>query len=103
MTSRVCGHLGSKTACELAVRPTPVATDEIVHNAVPVRPAIDSMVCKHDVIHKTGSRPTQHIVTPSDEDRATATGDMHKNGEVQPHGFRVMQADRPTHKQTDKS
>ena len=32
---------------------------------------------KYDVIHKTGS--TQRIATPSEEDRATAIGDMHTN------------------------
>jgi len=34
------------------------------------------MVWKHDVIHKTGS--TWRIATPSEENRATATGNMHK-------------------------
>ena len=34
---------------------------------------------------------------PSKEDRATATGNMHKTfGEVRPRGFRVMRADRQT-------
>jgi len=32
---------------------------------------------KYDVIHKTGS--TQHITTPPEEDRATATCNKHKN------------------------
>ena len=32
---------------------------------------------KYDVIHKTGS--TLHITTPTEEDRATAIGNMHKN------------------------
>jgi len=32
------------------------------------------MVQKHDIIHKTG----QHMVTPSEEDRATATDNMYK-------------------------
>ena len=32
---------------------------------------------KHDVIHKTGS--TERIARPPEEDRATATGNMHKN------------------------
>jgi len=31
---------------------------------------------KYDVIHKNGS--TQHIITPLEEDRATAIGNMHK-------------------------
>jgi len=56
---------------------------------------------KHDVIHKTGS--TKRISTPSEEDWATATGNMHKNfGEIRPCGFRVMRADRQTDRQTDK-
>jgi len=39
----------------------------------------------------------------SAEDRATATGNMHKKfGEIWPHVFRVMRADRQMHRQTDK-
>ena len=34
------------------------------------------LVSKYDVIHKTGS--TQHNSTPPNEDRAMATGNMHK-------------------------
>jgi len=38
----------------------------------------------------------------SEKDRAMATGKMHKKfGEVWPHGFRVLQADKQTSKQTD--
>jgi len=32
---------------------------------------------KHDVIHKTGSRPKSRIALSSEEDRATATGNMY--------------------------
>jgi len=57
------------------------------------------MVWKHGIIRKTGS--IQRIATLSDEDRATATGNMHKKfGEVWPCGFRVMCADRQTNGQS---
>jgi len=40
---------------------------------------------------------------PSEEDRATATGNTHKNfGKVRRRGFWVMRADRQTDRQTDK-
>jgi len=44
------------------------------------------------------------IATPSDqEDRATATSNTHQSfGEVRPHGFRVMRADRQTDRYTNK-
>jgi len=35
------------------------------------------IMCKYDVIHKTGS--TQYIATPPEEDRATDIGNMQKN------------------------
>jgi len=41
--------------------------------------------------HKTGSTHT-----------CTATGKMHKIGEIRPRGFRVMRADRQTDRHTDK-
>jgi len=37
----------------------------------------------------------------SEEDRATATDNMHKEFEVGPCGFQVMQADKQTNKHTD--
>ena len=47
-------------------------------NCVPVlKYAILLITDKHDVIQKTGS--THRITTSPDEDRATATGNMHKN------------------------
>jgi len=59
------------------------------------------------VIHKTGS--TQHIATPPEEDRITATEDLQtKFCEDRSSGFRDMLADRQTdrqtqtHRQTDK-
>jgi len=44
------------------------------------------------------------FATPSEEDRATATGnvDTQKVGEVRPHGFRGMRADRQTDTQTHR-
>ena len=35
-----------------------------------------AIVCKHDVVHKTGS--TQRIAMPPEEDRALDKGDMQK-------------------------
>jgi len=58
------------------------------------------MALKNDVIRKTGSKKL--IAAPSEEDRATATGSMHKIGEVRPHGFRVMRPDRKTDAQTGR-
>jgi len=42
-----------------------------------------AIVQKHDVIPKTGS--TQRMATPSEEDRTTATGNVHKIGFVRPY------------------
>jgi len=52
---------------------------------------------------KTSSvKPEMHNVSQlqSEENQATATGDTHKFGEVQLHGFRVMRADKQTDRQT---
>jgi len=38
---------------------------------------IRPIAAKRDVIHKTGS--AKHTATPPEEDRATATGDVHEN------------------------
>jgi len=35
-----------------------------------------AIMCKHDVIHKTGS--TQHMLKPPEEDQAMATGNTHQ-------------------------
>ena len=56
------------------------------------------LVCRYDVIHKTGSR--QHITTPLQEDRATAMGNMHKNCEDRTCSPEDMIADRQTHRHT---
>ena len=66
-------------------------------NSAPVlKYAIRPITDKRDVIHKTGS--TQRITTPPQEDRATATGDMHKKiGEDRSNNSRDMLADRHTH------
>ena len=56
------------------------------------------LVCRYDVIHKTGS--TQHITTPLQEDRATAMGNMHKNCEDRTCSPEDMIADRQTNTQT---
>jgi len=56
---------------------------------------------QHDVIHETGS--TKRIATPSEEDQATATGNMHKI--VVKFGRAVFElcvrTDRQTVRQTD--
>jgi len=56
------------------------------------------MVCKRDVIHKTGNS----IATASEENGAMVTDNMHKIfGMGQPCAcFRVMRADRQTNKHT---
>jgi len=57
-------------------------------------------MAKRDVIHKTEG--TLHIATPPEEDRVTATGDLHKTiREGRSSGSRDMLADRQTHRQTD--
>ena len=54
---------------------------------------------KRDVIYKTGS--TQRSVTPPEEDRAAATGDVHTNFRAdRSSSSRDMLADRQTHRQT---
>jgi len=63
------------------------------------RIAIHPTTTERDVIHKTGS--TQHIETPPEEDRATATGDL-LFLEDRSSGSNDMLADRQTHRQTDK-
>ena len=58
-------------------------------------------MAKRDVIHETGS--TWYIATPPEEDRATATGDLHtKFREDQSSYSRDMLADKQTDKQTDR-
>ena len=55
---------------------------------------------KHDVIHKT--RSTQRIALSSDEDPATATANVYiKFREVWTRGFRDMQAEKRTERDTD--
>ena len=54
-------------------------------------------MCKYDVIHKTGN--TQHITTPSEQDRATAIGNLReKIDEDQTCVFGDMIMDRQTHR-----
>jgi len=56
-------------------------------------------MCKHDVIHKTGS--TQRIATLPEQDRATATGNMHRKlGEDRVCSSEDMIADKQTHTDT---
>jgi len=56
-------------------------------------------MAKRDVIHKSGST----YATPPEEDRATATGDLHtKFRDDRSSGSRDMLADRQTDTQTDK-
>jgi len=54
---------------------------------------------RYDVSHKTGS--TQYIITPPEEDRATAIGNMHKHfGEDRTRSSEDMIVDRQTHTHT---
>jgi len=70
-----------------------VAAGESVRAKIYSQPG--PVVGKRDVIHKTGS--TQHIATPSEEDRATLTDNMlRKLRKVWTCGFRDMLADRQT-------
>jgi len=56
-------------------------------------------MCKYDVIHKTEN--TQLITTPSEEDRATAIGNMHRKlGEDRTWSSKDMIADKQTHTHT---
>ena len=62
--------------------------------------SICSIMWKHDVIHKTGS--TQLIALPSNEDRATATGNMYRRfDEIWTCGFWDMRAGGQTDRHTD--
>ena len=55
-------------------------------------------MCKYDIFHKTGS--TLHIALSSEEDQATAAGNMHREfREVWTHGF--SDASRQTNSHTD--
>ena len=58
------------------------------------------LLCKYDVIHKTGS--TQHITTSSEEDRAMAIGNQHKKlvklGRVVPEIWSRRDRHRQTHR-----
>jgi len=70
--------------------------------------AMHCHTAKRDVIRKTGS--TYHIAMPQEEDRATATWDLHnKFPEDMVHLFHRCarrqtdrQTERPTYRQTDK-
>jgi len=58
------------------------------------------LMCKCSVIHKTGS--TYHSTTSPEEDRATATGNMHiKFGRVVPKVWSRTDKHTDTHSQTD--
>jgi len=70
----------------------------------PPRISVAPITAKCDVIYKTGS--IQRIATLPEEDRATATGDLHiKFREDRSSGSRNVladrQTDRHTHRQTD--
>ena len=60
-----------------------------------------AIMCKHDVIHKTGN--TKCIATPPDEDRATDVANVHKKfGEDRTCSSGHVLADRETDRQTDR-
>ena len=59
--------------------------------------------CRNDTIHKTESRPTYHIATSTEEDRAMAIGNMRvKSGGDRTCSFR-RQAGRQKHTHTHTS
>jgi len=96
-TSHVHGHLGSKTACEL---PTAACTQQASTQCF----ACPSAYRSHNINiwHYSSQWSTKHTAMPSEEDRATATGNMHKKIWWSSAAlFWVMWADRRTHRQTD--
>jgi len=78
-----------------------VMVNNLLHCRLQASICIWLIMCKYDVFRKTGS--TLHIALSSQEDQATAAGNMHRKfREVWIHGFlRCKQTDRPTCRDED--
>ena len=92
-------HIHNKAFIEIRLRPG-IATPLVVVGQRFSLPciAIRLITATRDFIHKTGG--TQRIAMPSKEDRATATGDLHKN--CVKIGRAVPEMCSRTDRQTDK-
>jgi len=64
-------------------------------------PPIHSIMWRHAIIHK--SQSTQRMALPSEEDQASATGNIYRqSGDIWTCGFWDMRADRQTDRHTHR-